>query len=107
MADKPSHVAPWAFLSRYAHVLICLAENPEIRMREIASRLDVTERSVQKMIRRLEQDRVIRRHRVGRSNRYEIDLGSTLDHQFESRIKLGDLLGLLLELRRVDGTPDG
>ena len=40
----------WTFLSNYAHVLVCLAENPEARLRDVAERVGITERSAQRLI---------------------------------------------------------
>ena len=45
----------WTFLSNHAHVLICIAGDPEIRMRDVAGAIGITERAVQRIIAELEK----------------------------------------------------
>jgi DNA-binding MarR family transcriptional regulator len=51
----------WTFLSSYAHVLICLAENPNARLREVAERIGVTERTATRLIARLDEAGLVQR----------------------------------------------
>ena len=64
--------AAWTFLTNHSHVLLCLAANPELRVRDVAARVGITERAVQKILAELEQAGVLSRVREGRRNRYEI-----------------------------------
>ena len=84
----------WTFLSNHAHVLICLALDPEIRMREVAERVGVTERAVQRIIADLEGEGYVARSRNGRRNVYTVDLDRPLRHVVESRRTVGDLVKL-------------
>jgi predicted transcriptional regulator len=68
----------WTFLSNHAHVLVCLARDPDARMREVAARVGITERAVQRIIGQLESLGVIAKIREGRRNHYEIDFGISL-----------------------------
>ena len=54
-ADAPSASTGWTFLTNHAHVLLCLVENPEARMREVAARVGITERAVQRIVAELEE----------------------------------------------------
>lgn len=83
---------PWSLFSRYGHVLICLAENPDIRVSDLAERIGVTERSARGLVDTLEKNQVVITTRVGRNNRYEIDQRVKLAHSLESYVDLGNFL---------------
>ena len=86
----------WTFFSPYAHVLICLADKPRIRLREVAGRVGVTERTAMRLIDRLVRAGVVRRKREGRRNEYEIVARGALPHPIESRCSLEGLLRTVL-----------
>ncbi len=86
----------WTFFSPYAHVLICLADNPRIRLRELAERVGVTERTAMRLVDRLDRAGVVRRQRDGRRNVYEIVAGGALLHPIESGCSLERLLRTVL-----------
>ena len=74
-ADTLSRRRPhWTIFSNHAHVLVCIARNPEERVREIARKVGITERAVQRIIGDLEEAGVIVRERLGRTNRYSLSL---------------------------------
>ena len=107
-ADDPE----WTFFSHYALVLICLAENPMIRLREVAERVGVTERTAMRLIDRLDRLGVVRRTRRGRRNFYEIDTRAVPPHPIEASYSIDRLLRIVLraESGRVagsDGSPEG
>jgi len=93
-ADEPN----WTFFSHYAHVLICLAENPRSRLREVAEKVGVTERTAMRLINRLERAGVVKRIRRGRRNHYEIDTGEPLLHPIEAKCSVEKLLRVALQL---------
>ena len=72
MSIDPS-APPWTFLSNHGHILVCIARDPNIRVREIAQAVGITERAVQRILGELEEAEVISRRRQGRRTRYEID----------------------------------
>lgn len=86
----------WTFFSPYAHVLICLADKPRIRLREVAGRVGVTERTAMRLIDRLVRAGVVQRRREGRRNVYEIMARGSLPHPIESRCSLERLLQTVL-----------
>ena len=89
--------ASWSFLSNHTHVLLCLAQDADSRMRDIAERVGITERAVCRIVTELEDGGVIVRSRSGRRNHYEIDLEATMRHPLESDCTVGSLLSSLLE----------
>jgi DNA-binding Lrp family transcriptional regulator len=82
----------WTFLSNYGHVLVCIAEDPEARLRDIAGRVGVTERAVFGIVRDLEEHGYVTHERIGRRNRYEVALDMPLRHDIEADHTVGDLI---------------
>lgn len=91
----------WTFLSNYAHVLVCLAENPEARLREVADRVGITERSAQRLIGHLDEAGILTRVKHGRRNSYLIDTTVHLRHPIEQHCTVGELLNLILTPARL------
>ncbi|MEO1617820.1 MAG: MarR family transcriptional regulator [Planctomycetota bacterium] len=99
VAEEPSTPAKpptrWTFLTNHSHVLIVLHAEPELVLREVATRVGITERAVQRVVQDLEQGGFIRRERVGRKNRYEVLADTPLRHPIEAHRDIGDLLKLI------------
>lgn len=93
MAIDPN-TPPWTFLSNHGHVLLCVARDPNIRVREIAQAVGITERAVQRILGELEEAGVIARRREGRRTRYEVDGDLPLRHPIEADHSVGELLRL-------------
>ncbi len=87
--------APWTFLSNHTHVLVCLAREPDLTLKEVAARIGITERAVQRLVAELESAGVLLRWRDGRRNRYQIRGDSRLRHPLEAHRTVGELLALL------------
>ena len=94
-AEAPSP-AGWTFLTNHTHVLVCLAEDPGLRLRDVAARVGVTERAVQRIVAELEAGGVLTRTREGRRNRYTIDGRIPLRHPLEEHRDVGALLRWIL-----------
>lgn len=101
MSEKQENNRPWTFLSNYAHVLVCLADDPEARMRDVADQVGITERAATRIVKHLEEADVLTKHREGRRNRYKINLDVPLRHPLESHGTVGSLLTMLLGSKRV------
>jgi hypothetical protein len=84
----------WTFLSNHAHVLICIAGDPEIRMRDVAIRVGITERAVQRIVAELEGGGYLAVTREGRRNRYTVNAGLPLRHPVEGHRTVGHLVEL-------------
>ncbi|MFT7670519.1 MAG: DNA-binding MarR family transcriptional regulator [Planctomycetota bacterium] len=94
--EKAGADSRWTFLSNHAHVLICLAKDSEIRLREVAELIGITERAVQNILADLELEGLVTRHREGRRNSYELNLDRPLRHPLEGHRMVGDLVKLIL-----------
>ncbi|MFM7244102.1 MAG: helix-turn-helix transcriptional regulator [Planctomycetaceae bacterium] len=93
--SAPAREPRWTFLTNHAHVMILLAKNPEIVLREVAGLVGITERAVQRIIADLERDGFLVRERVGRRNAYRIRQGKPLRHPIEAHRSIGDLLDIV------------
>ena len=87
--------APWTFLTNHAHVLLCIAQEPEILMRDLAVRVGITERAVQRIVSELEAEGYLVKHREGRRNRYEVVPDLPLRHPVERHQRISALLALV------------
>ena len=97
----------WAFPSYHARVLLCIAKEPQVRLREVAHRAGITERAVQRIVADLEEGGYLSRLRAGRRNRYEVHLDRPLRHSVESHREVGVLLNLIHRPERPDpGDPE-
>lgn len=85
----------WTFLTNHGHVLLCLAKDPEITLRNIASSVEITERAVQQIVSDLEWAGVIVRTRVGRRNRYLVRRDEQFRHPVEAGVTIGDLVDVV------------
>ncbi len=85
----------WTFFSNYGHVLVCLARNREVRLRDVATEVGITERAVQKIVRDLQDAGYLTISKQGRCNRYRINRRKTLRHSLESHCTVGKLLTLI------------
>jgi hypothetical protein len=86
----------WTFLSNHTHVLVALAAEPDLTLRDIAQRVGITERGVIRIVEELEQGGVLTREREGRRNRYALNLDASLRHPLEQHCRIGELLDLIL-----------
>jgi DeoR/GlpR family transcriptional regulator of sugar metabolism len=89
----------YEFLTNHAQVLLCVAHDPGIRLRDIAQTVGVTERSAHRILSQLVEDGYVVRERIGRRNVYkvkpELPLRHSLSQETEER-RIGDLLDVLL-----------
>jgi DNA-binding MarR family transcriptional regulator len=85
----------WTFLSNHAHVLICLFREPDLTLREVAESVGITERSAQRIVAELVDTGYLEKSKVGRVNKYKVNLKPKLRHHLEAHKRIGDLLRLL------------
>ena len=95
--DGDESATGWTFFSNHTHVLVCLARDPDVRLRDVADLVGITERSVVKIVSELEAAGVVTRTRVGRRNHYEIDFDSQLRHPVERDRTVGSFLEMVLD----------
>ncbi|MCX5651000.1 MAG: MarR family transcriptional regulator [Planctomycetota bacterium] len=87
----------WTFLSNHAHVLLLIARDPEIRLRDVADQVGITERAVQRIVSDLEGGRYIERERSGRRNHYRVHPELPLRHPIEAHRRIGNLIALIVD----------
>lgn len=85
----------WTFITNHGHVLVCLAADPEVLVRDVATSIGITERAVQQIIGDLERGGVVARARVGRRNHYLVCREQRLRHPVESGVTVGEFLDLI------------
>ena len=85
----------WTFLTNHTCVLACVAQQPGVRLREIAVCAGITERAAHRIVCELEADGYLTRHRIGARNFYELHPDRPLGHPTHPDLRIGDLLRLL------------
>jgi predicted transcriptional regulator len=85
----------WSFLTNHAQVLLCIAHDPGIRLREIGEAVGITERAAHRIVAELADAGYISRRRNGRRNQYTIKSHLPLPDQVAGEQKIGDLLAVL------------
>lgn len=85
----------WTFLTNHTHVLVCLAQDPEMRIRDLALQTGITERAVQRIVHELVEGGYLELVKEGRRNRYHIVLERSLRHPLEQHTTLASLLSAI------------
>ena len=85
----------WTFITNHGHVLVCLAADPEVLVRDVAASIGITERAVQQIIGDLERAGVVTRARVGRRNHYLVCREERLRHAVECGVTVGQFVDLV------------
>ena len=85
----------WTFLTNHAHTLLCIAEDPDVRIRDIAAKVGITERAAQRIVAELEDAGYLSHEKIGRRNHYEVRRDLPLRHRLEEHLEIGALLKVL------------
>ena len=85
----------WTFLTNHAHVLLAISAEPDLRLRDVAERIGITERAAQRIVAELESEGYLDVRRVGRRNVYRVHRNRPLRHPAERHHKVGELLDIL------------
>jgi predicted transcriptional regulator len=93
IAEVSSH--RWTFLTNHTHVLICILRNPDMRMREVAQIVGITERAVQRIVNELAEEGYVEIRKEGRRNMYVPHLEQPLRHPIEANKSIGQMLKFL------------
>jgi len=88
---------PWTFVTSHTQVLLCLAQDPETRLRDVADRVGITERAAQRIVSDLVEAGYVARTRIGRRNRYTINPTVHMRHDAQQGHPIGSLLEVLLD----------
>ncbi len=89
--------AGWTFLTNHAHVLFCIAQDPEVRLRDVAAKVGITERAVQRIVTDLEAEGYLVVSKEGRRNRYRVNYEQPLRHPIERHRTVASLIELVLD----------
>ena len=88
----------WSFLTNHARVLVCIAHDPGIRLRDIAATVGITERSAYGIVTELAEAGYVVKEKDGRRNRYEVQTHLPLPESLNGERTIGDILGLLVDV---------
>jgi hypothetical protein len=88
-------MANWTFLTNHARVLLCIAHDPGVRLRDIAASLGITERSTYGIVTDLAEAGYVVKQKTGRRNRYQIQAHLPLPEPSSQERTVGDVLALL------------
>jgi len=94
MNSRDPETGDWTLLTTHARVLVEIARDPEVRMRDLAAACDMTERSIQGIVADLESAGFLSHTRVGRRNRYTVHTDQTFRHHTHADYEVGPLLEL-------------
>lgn len=97
-------MAHWTFLTNHAHVLLCVAENPSVRLRDIALLVGITERAAQRIVGELEESGYLERTRDGRRNSYRLNTAMPLRHPLDHGFRISELLAAFSHPSAPDST---
>jgi DNA-binding IclR family transcriptional regulator len=95
-------MAEWGFLTNHARVLVCVAHDPGVRLRDIAATLGITERSAFGIVTDLTEAGYVEKDRDGRRNRYRIQHHLPLREAVGRERTIGEVLGLLVDTRATE-----
>jgi DNA-binding MarR family transcriptional regulator len=87
--------AGWSFLTNHAQVLLCIANDPAVRLREIGETVGITERAAHRIVGELADAGYISRERRGRRNHYTVQHHLPLPDSVARGQRVGDLLAVL------------
>jgi hypothetical protein len=102
-ASSGDPTATWTFLTHHARVLLEIARDPQVRLRDIALRIGITERAVQGIVSDLHQEGYLTRDKVGRRNHYTLNPERGFRYPTEADLPVG----LLIEMFTQRGLPGG
>src|SRR5580704_13374673 len=96
LCDRFLSVESWGFLTNHARVLLCIAQDPGARLRDLAARLGITEGSAHAIVSDLTAAGYVVKHKHGRRNRYQIQAHLPLREPASQEPAIGEVLALLV-----------
>jgi DNA-binding MarR family transcriptional regulator len=85
----------WRFVTNHTQVLLCIARDRNVRLRDVAETVGITERAAQRIVADLVEAGYVTRERVGRRNRYAVNSEIKMRHPSQSDHEVGELLSVL------------
>ena len=93
--SSSEHPSSWTFLTNHTQVLLRLAEDPNVRLRDVAESVGITERAAQRILADLVTAGDVERTRVGRRNEYAVNREQAMRHVAQLDHDIGSLLDVL------------
>jgi DNA-binding IclR family transcriptional regulator len=85
----------WTFLTNHGHVLLCIAADPEIRLKDVAEKVGITERATQRIVADLLSAGYLSSQKTGRRRYYQVQTSLPFRHPVERHNQIGLLLNLV------------
>ena len=95
MSSEQDLGKPWRFVTNHTQVLLCIARDGDVRLRDVAEKVGITERAAQRIVTDLIDAGYVDRRKVGRRNHYSIDRAAKMRHPAQVNQEIGELLDLL------------
>ena len=92
IVSSPDQTHTWTFLSNHAQALLCIARDPEVRIRDIAQVVGITERATQRIVAELIAAGYVDRERIGRRNHYRLNSDVKMRHAAQAELRISELL---------------
>ncbi len=89
-------MSTWTFITNHARVMMVISQDPTVRLRDIASTLDITERAAQRIVTELVDEGYLSRKREGRRNTYTVHPNKPLRAAQANSTNIGEFIELLL-----------
>ena len=102
--SSPDGSKSWRFLSNHTQVLLCIQRDPNVRYRDIAETVGITERAAQRIVADLIESGYVESERIGRRNHYRVNTDIAMRHPAQDGHDVGELLRLL---ERDEQSPNG
>jgi DNA-binding IclR family transcriptional regulator len=93
--STPDGDKTWRFLSNHTQVLLCIQRDPDVRFRDIAQMVGITERAAQRIVADLIESGYVESDRIGRRNHYRVNTDIAMRHPAQEGHDIGELLRLL------------
>ena len=95
MSSPENNDRSWHFLTSHTQVLLAVQRDPDVRLRDVATTVGITERAAQRIVNDLVEAGYLERERVGRRNRYRLNQHVRMRHPSQFEHEIGELLGVL------------
>jgi hypothetical protein len=95
MSSDGNHANTWRFLTNHTQVLLCIARTPDVRLRDVAQEVGITERAAQRILADLVEAGYVDRERHGRRNQYRVNPHALMRHPAQEGQEIHGLLALL------------
>lgn len=96
----------WTFLTNHARVLLCIAQDPGVRLRELGERVGITERAAHRIVGELSDAGYLSRAREGRRNRYTINAQLPVPDPLARRQSVGELVTVMTGAPPASSPPE-